>query len=471
VTPEVHHRTGSALLAVLVAAAFLALLVGGCARPPATVATVAGAVPGAPERVPVVLVPGLTGSMLRNRETGKVVWGRGPNVLLPRDGGAALALPVSGEPRLEAFAVLERIRLGPLEREIYAPLLGALEAAGYRRSRTDPLPLASDGPIDGAADLHTFAYDWRRSAVEAARGLAEALEGLRRARGVEELQVDLICQSSGAYVCRWLAKYGGTSVDEAEAGSTGGPRTVRIRRLVLVGVANGGALRSLREIDRGRRYIALVGRRMRPEVLFTLPALYEDLPHDAEDLFIDREGEPLAVDLYDPESWRRYGWSVFGPKVERRLGRREVRTGPEHALFGTADEREAFLARQLAAARRVQELLARDPEGFDPAADGPRYYLVGNDSAETPRRAVLFEERGRWRMLFTGDPELDKLPAAKARASAPGDGHSSVESMSHLSPAEAEVLAAEPFYIEGGHFEMILEPAVHRRILEFLGEE
>lgn len=488
VTPRVEHRarfsssatSAAGLRVLLVAGALVALLGGGCVRPPSppttTAEVAAGAVgagieAGAPERVPVVLVPGLTGSMLRDRETGKVVWGRGLNVLWPRDGGAALALPVAGEPRLEAFAVLERIRLGPIKREVYAPLLQALEAAGYRRSRTDPLNTSAHVTIDGAADLHTFAYDWRQSAVEAARGLAEALEGLRRARGEEELRIDLICQSSGAYVCRWLAKYGGASLDEAQAGGAGGTRTVRVRRLVLVGVADGGALRTLRELDRGRRYVALVGRRMLPEVLFTFPALYEDLPHDGGDLFLGHDGEPLAVDLYDPESWERYGWSALGPEAGRRLERRGARTGPERRLFGTARERRAFLARQLAAARRFQDLLARDPEGFDPAASGLRYYLVGNAYAETPRRAVLFEDGGRWRMLFTGDGQLEELPYPKVRATAPGDGHSTLESMLHLSPAEQEAVAAEPFFIQGGHFEMILEPAAHRRILEFLLEE
>jgi hypothetical protein len=173
---------------------------------------------------------------------------------------------------------------------------------------------------------------------------------------------------------------------------------------------------------------------MLPEVLFTFPALYEDLPHDGEDLFVDRAGRSLPVDLYDPESWERYGWSAFGAKAERRLARR-ARSDAGRARFGTVEERRAFVARQLAAARRVQALLGRDPEGFDPAAEGSRYYLIGNTRAETPRRAVLFEDRGRWRMLFTGDPELDGLPETKARASALGDGHSSVESMDSTSTA------------------------------------
>ncbi|MGD2115650.1 MAG: hypothetical protein PVG07_11390, partial [Acidobacteriota bacterium] len=163
-----------------------------------------------------MLVPGLTGSKLRSRRTGETVWGSGIGLLFPRDGGYGFARPISNSisdpasnrKRLEAYAVLETIRLGPFRRGIYGPLLRSLEARGYRRGRLDPPSAGVERRIDPGASLYTFAYDWRESAVWAAAELAEALEELRRARGAERLQVDLICQSSGGYVCRWLAKYG-----------------------------------------------------------------------------------------------------------------------------------------------------------------------------------------------------------------------------------------------------------------------
>ena len=244
--------------------------------------------------------------------------------------------------------------------------------------------------------------------------------------------------------------------------------------MVLVGCANGGALRNLREMDRGRAYIALVGREILPEVLFTFPSLYEDLPHEPgplpmEDLFVDEAGRRLPdVDLYDPATWRRFGWSAMDPKVARRIeasGRRD--------LFGTAEERRAFLARSLDRAKRFQRLLAADPPGFDPAASDPmtgrtRIFLVGNAYTETPKRAVLRRAGDGWETLFAGDRALRHQPYLEALAAGPGDVHATVESMYALSPAERAAVAAEPFYIHGGHFEMILEPATHRRILEEL---
>lgn len=148
---------------------------------------------GPPPEVPVVFVPGVTGSLLRDRATGELAWGAGRNLLVPRDGGYALAYPVAPpaawEPRLEPAGVLEEVRLGPVRQPVYGPLLEALEARGYRRG-----DLAAPRPGDS---LFGFAYDWRRSNVESAGELVARLDALRRARGEERLTVDLLCQSSG----------------------------------------------------------------------------------------------------------------------------------------------------------------------------------------------------------------------------------------------------------------------------------
>jgi len=474
----------SPLVAVVIL--LLAMVACGGARPPVTPLPSVDSTARAPHpedlkppEVPVVLVPGLTGSKLRVRGTGEVVWGEGRDLVFPRDGGYDTVLPIGAPVRLEPFGVLEELRLGPVRRGIYGPLLDFLEAHGYRRGRLQAGMDPPDGAggaaeIDPRATLFTFAYDWRRSAVRAAGELAAALERLRSARasggaGAGNFQVDLICQSSGGYVCRWLAKYGGATLEQAEAGRAGPPQGIHIRRMVLVGCADGGALRNLREMDRGRSYIPLIGRAILPEVLFTLPALYEDLPHatgsmPVADLFVDGAGWPLPdVDLYDPASWQRYGWSAMDPKVARRIeasGRRD--------LFGTPEERRAFLERSLDRAARFQRMLAADPPGFEPAADGPAYYQVGNAYDETPKRAVLTPGPHGWQTLFAGDRALRHRPYLEAIAAGPGDGHATVESLRALSPKERAALAAEPFYIHGGHFEMILAPATHRWILEQL---
>ncbi len=453
-------RASFVLLAVL-----LSLLpLGGCGG-----RTAPAVVPAEPPEVPVVFVPGVTGSKMKDPATGHVAWGDGRALFLPRDGAYELALPIGGDggdDRLVPYGVLDAVRIGPIEKPVYGPFLDSLAATGRRRG-----DLAAPRPGE---TLFGFAYDWRRSNAASAATLVERLDALRRARGEDRLTVDLICQSNGVHVCRYLVRHGGASLDEAEAqaesrsGSAAGPPPwLDVRHLVLVAGSNGGSLRILREIDRGRTYVKGIGRRMLPEVLFTFRSLYEDLPHDPPDRigsrFVDPDGRPLDVDLYDPESWRRYGWSVFGPEVARRLDR-----AGRPDLFGTPEERFDFLARALASARRFQRLLAADP----PPGRTPCYHLVGDAYVPTAQRAVL-ERSGRaaeggWRTLFTGDRRLRRGSYAYDLATAPGDLHATLASQLALSPGERERLVGQPFLLSGGHFELILDPASHRRVAEVL---
>lgn len=424
------------------ALALFAVLLAACAPAPAP-----RTLPESPPEIPVVFVPGVTGVVLRDSRTGKVAWGRGWNLLRPRDQGYGLALPLvesSGLPALEPVAPIDRITLLGIRKPIYGPIRTLLTGAGYVQGET----------------LFFFAYDWRRDLTESAGLLRRRLEEIRQAQGRERLEFDLICQSSGAHLCRYLAKYGGVPQAEAEAGLGTLPPTLAVRRLVLVGSSNGGSLRILKEIDRGRRYVPLVGRWMRSEVVFTFPSLFQDLPIYRRDLFLDASGRPLDIDLFDPESWRRYGWSIFGEAAARRL-----REGSAEKFLGGPAERDAYLRRTLSAARRFQELLRADAPGFGQ----PRVYVVGSADQPTPDRAVMVREGEEWRTYFTGDAFLRRRPKLDALATAPGDEHATLISQDWLSPQEQAALALPPRRVRGGHFEALLTPETKRFLLEALG--
>ncbi|HET9228044.1 MAG TPA: hypothetical protein VFR31_15320 [Thermoanaerobaculia bacterium] len=357
--------------------------------------------PAAPPSVPVVFVPGVTGVVLRDSKTGEVVWGEGRNLLGPRDDGARLTL--GPDDTLEPVAPIDQINLFGIHKPIYGPLRDLLIRAGYVEGRT----------------LFFFAYDWRRDLIESAGRLRAQLEE----SGAPE--VDLVCQSSGAHLCRYLAKYDL-------------PQGIAIRKLVLVGASNGGSLRILRELDRGRRYVPLVGRFMGPEVVFTFPSLFQDLPIYRKDLFLDEEGRPMDVDLWDPESWDEYDWSVQG--------------------------REDELARRLAEAHRFQEMLHEDSPRFG----NTRIYVVGSTDQPTPDRAVLVRDGEEWKTFFTGDAWLSRRPVLEALATAEGDEHATTTSQDWLSPQEKAALALPPRRVEGGHFEALLTVEAGRFLLEAL---
>ncbi len=407
----------------------------------------------------MVVVPGITGSKLADRETGKLAWGSGARLLGPRDGGYGLALSLGDRQagaELVATAALEHIRLAFIKKEVYGPIVRLLEEHGYQRG-----DLARPRPGD---DVFLFAYDWRRDNEAVIAKLHDELEALRRARGDDRLEVDLVCQSNGAHICRYLAKYGKASFEDASAGRAaagrgGAPANLDVRKVILIGTSNGGSLRILRELDRGRRYIPLVGRWIRPETLFTFASLYQDLPTYRDGYFLDGDGGELDVDLFDAANWEKYGWSIFGDAARRRAARR-----PD--LFGGPEEWRAYLEKTLARARLFHRLLASDPPSFAT----PRYYLIQNASDPTPERAVLERGDDGWELLFTGDRKLARRGGLHEKASALGDGHATARSQMHLSPRESAAIAAEPFHVAGDHFELILNPKSLGRLLEFLHE-
>ena len=99
--------------------------------------------------------------------------------------------------------------------------------------------------------------------------------------------------------------------------------------------------------------------RAKPEAIFTFESAFEALPAYRADLFFDEAGEVLDVDLFDPASWERYGWSIYSHGPAKRIRKK----GGEE-LFGTPGQRRDHLARNLERSRRLQALLMRDVPGF-----------------------------------------------------------------------------------------------------------
>jgi len=417
--------------------ALLLFLLAGCAtvREP-----VLQSLRDAPGKTPVVFIPGITGSQLRERDTGRIVWGHAAGFFLPTDHGIALACPLDGaDDRLEPCAPIMEVRLcGIKASEAYGSIVRLMTQNGYQYG-----DLRHPKPGD---NFFFFPYDWRHSCVPAAQELARQLENLRRVRNEPRLRVNVVCQSGGAYVGRWLAKHGSASLAEAEAGNVRPPAVVEVGKLIFVGTANGGGIRILHELNRGRQYVSFIGRRIEPETLFTFPSLYEDLPCYRRDWFFDADGQPLDVDLYDPANWRRYGWSVCDST--------------------NTPARDRFLAGQLKNAQRLHSVLLRDAPGFGPT----RYYSIQNLYLPTPERAMLVQEDGAWRTLFLDDAAVKSDRLRLALAASPGDGHATLDSQWWFSPQEKTTFARPVAYIEGGHFEIILNPATQRRLLEFLAE-
>ncbi len=409
------------------------------------------------ERVPVVFVPGVTGVVLVEADTRKPVWGTGRTLLRPHDRGYGASRGLSREhlaPRIVPDRVIAEMRLfGVFRVEVYQSIVDLFLANGFRQGDLGD-PAAEE-------DFFLFAYDWRDDNVESAALLARQLENLRRRTGRDRLRVDLVCQSNGAHVCRYFAKYGGTGLEAAESGSGAEAGGVTVRRLVLIGSSNGGSIRILRELNRGRRYIQAIGRLFSPETLFTFVSLFQDLPVYTGDLFVDASGEPLSVDLFDAATWEQYGWSIFADEVRSRL---TDDTAP--LWLGTDRERRAYLVRSLGRARRFHALLRRDVGHFE----STRVYLIENDHNDTASKAVLRQREGRWQTLFADDKAVRRQPQLYRAVVERGDGHATVASQEWLSAQERRGLERRVIGVDVSHRKIVLRPEVQRVLIEVLTE-
>ena len=366
------------------------LLAFGCASAPPPPAP-----PVRADRPAIVLVPGMTGSRLCDAD-GTLLWGDSARLVRPWDGGARLALPLDGSrDALRPCGAIRDMRVAQWRKDIYGGLIDFLRANGE--------------------NVYVFDYDWRRDNVESARLLAATLERIGNPH------VRLICQSNGGYICRYAARFGDVSLDDAERGARRPPANATIEQLILVGTANGGSMRILRELNRGRQYIRFIGRRFRPEVFFTYPALYQDLPAYRSDLFVGAD-----VDVFDAANWRKYGWSIY-------------------ARSAVSPEQERFLGEQLAYARRMHALLRR-------ADDVPltRYYSIQSVDFPTPTRARI----ERTRTVFLDEDR--------------GDLHATEASQNALAPGETAALAMPPVHVHGEHFELITTGETRALLLRIL---
>ena len=365
----------------------VALSGAGCASapPPVSAAPAAG-------RPVVVIVPGMTGSRLCSASTGEVLWGSVRRMVVPWDGGYRIARPLDGsDDDVTPCGPILEMRIGSWRKDIYGGLISFLEREGFA--------------------VRFFDHDWRRDSVENAAKLTALLETFPQ-------PVQLICQSNGNYICRWAIKNGGA-----------GPR---VEKMILIGTANGGALRILREMNRGRQYIRLFGRRFRPEIFFTMPAIFQDLPVYKRQFF-----EPVDAGLFDPVSWETYGWSIFAPEVRARIEGRRV--------FGTEEERRAHLIASLGRARSMHDTLHRES-----GVKIPPIYSIQSVDFPTIDGATIRD----------GETLFSKT--------APGDVHASKESQEWLSREELDAMAEPPIVVSGRHFEMITTDETRAILLRIL---
>ena len=393
---------------------------------------------------PVIVIPGILGSRIVNRKTGEVVW---PSAF--RSNVDGLSLPTTPDlaanrDELVAARIVEAARLAKIAPEVYVyhHLLRALEDyGGYREGDWNNPPEGGD-----ADTFYVFAYDWRRDNVETARLLVRHVEALKLKLGRPDLRFNVVAHSMGGLVARYAAMYGDRDLPAAgEAPRPDWAGSSFISKIFMFGTPNDGSAEALSVLLEGysvteglRRRVHLLNKLSREDVM-TAPSIYQLLPHPGQARFLDANLRPLAVDLYDPATWRRYGWSAANdPDFRESYARGVVRGQEAPTGHGTLEELDAYFAAVLERARRFHEALDARGAEAEAGRDAPvKLFAFGGDCEETLAAPVILrdEKAGRWVTLtrpgsLRGD-DGRKLPRSLVvRAMyAPGDGRVTRDSL------------------------------------------
>ena len=327
---------------------------------------------------PVILIPGLLGSKLRDTTTGEEIWpGSITDILFSSYPALRQEIdPATLEPKpstLEPFDITE----AALGQDIYRPIMRTLEqAGGYRRA----WPGSRAGPLERR--YYVLPYDWRQDNVRSVHALHGLIEDVRRDYNDPELKVDIIAHSMGGLIARYYLRYGNRDVLGGNDFPISHAGARNINKLILLGTPNLGSITSLHSFLMG--YPVIAGR-IRTEDLATMPSGPQLFPHPLNVWLIKPDGGELVRDLFDEETWRRFQWSIYDPGVQARIVRRYVSRAEGEAQLKL---QQRFFAKHLERARRfVWSLTVPEP------ATPIRYVVFGGGCELTPAR-VLVEEVG-----------------------------------------------------------------------------
>jgi len=377
---------------------------------------------------PVIVIPGILGTELMNPKTGETVW---PSAFRTSQEGLPISADLAANrDDLVPGKIIETVKLARVLPEVYVYrdlLLALRRYAGYRDGDWN------NPTADGYQDtFYVFPYDWRQDNVSNARTLIRRITELKMKLQRPDLKFNIVAHSMGGLIARYAAMYG-----DADLPAGDGPirptwlGAAHIGKIVMIGVPNEGSADAFATLVEGysiteglRRRVPLLNKLTAEDVVRT-PSVFQLLPHHQAARFLDENLQPLRIDLYDREVWKRYGWSAIYSSPEFRRRYVEL-AGSDGGNAKSEDELDVYLAATLQRARRFHEALDAGNESNSPVV----LLAIGGDCEETLSSPVIFrdEKRNRWVTLTrpreyrtsTG-VQISKQKVTEAMF-APGDG-------------------------------------------------
>lgn len=419
---------------------------------------------------PIIIIPGLTGSELINSKTGETVWFKAQ-----RSKDDDLRLPISSldmsqnKDLLVAGDVIRGVQFLKIlpEIEIYQKLIEALETrGGYTEGKWD------NPPVKGYEDtFYVFSYDWRLDNVENARILIRKIEDLKRTLRRPNLKFNVVAHSMGGLISRYAAMYGTADLPKAGKPRPTWAGSKHFSKVFLLGTPNEGSAQSLGALINGFSYVGGLNLPFVQDVskfdTFTIPSLYQLLPHSGTLKAFDENLKPLEVDIFDAKTWEEYGWSV-------------IKDDDFNKKFTLAEQKNAtgYFQAVLNRAKRFQEALDANVN----VKTSVQMYLIGADCKETLDGFVLYrDKKDEWKTLFKADgftrSNGEKVTAEEIKKIlySMGDGVVPKRSLTAetltektnktILPVTSEISVCE------GHTKLVTSPDVQDKLFAFLLSE
>ena len=377
---------------------------------------------------PVIIIPGILGSELFAPQTQESPWFR----LAPIKGDN-LSLPISpnlaeNRDTLEVKGIIETAKISRFlpEVAVYQALIGAMnDYGGYQAG--DWANPGADGDRDR---YYVFAYDWRRDNVENARLLIREIERLKEKIGEPDLKFNVLAHSMGGLIARYAAMYGDRDLpadDSAPQPDWSG--ATHFNKIFMFGTPNEGSMGALDALNNGYALGGFDIDVLNREVVFTSPAVFELLPHNATAKFYDSNLNLLKIDLYDPATWKKYGWSAYSSSSFRsKFDKPPTANAAARSEFADVSiaDLDGYFTAVLNRTRQFHRAL--DADTSVPA--GLSFFAFGSDCDLTLDAALIVENKDTngWHTLFTSrslrgkDGRRISKNQVRAALFAPGDG-------------------------------------------------
>lgn len=348
--------------------------------------------------VPIIIIPGLMGTTLVNGQD-QEVWPKSASNL-------AFSTFDDLAKNEQDDIVPGRLFDGILGIDFYSALLSTLEKAGhYEKANLDT-------PVIGKSKrrYYLFLYDWRKSNFDSVNRLHKMIEQIRLDYKNPNLQVDIIAHSNGGLIARYYLQYGPQTEQSRNAPIAWQEGEKRIRRIAMLGTPNLGSVISVSRLYQGFRIGLPI---IPPHILTHFATPFETLPSPALNVFIDNNGTPTPLSIYDEKLWQLNKWSIYSDENQQLI--RKNQENPEQ----NAEQISALFSKNLKTAYAFQLALSKPI-----IQTKTQIALFGGDCDLTNSRAVINRKANRLSLAFNPDDVQDKVKNVNYinLMQVPGDG-------------------------------------------------